>query len=220
MAAKYMHKHIVMIILIMFVSFGCQQGQWNNPYRDADTDKAIIYSAFQERPKELDPVKSYSASEYQFISQIYEPPLQYHYLKRPYQLIPLTATQMPIKVYFDEQENELPADAQPEDIAFTDYIVEIQQGIHYQPHPALARRESNDYFYHQLNKDDLEEIFVLSDFDQQGSRELTAHDYVYQIKRLAHPNLHSPLAGLLGNYIVGFKEYRDKVLTALEDQSS
>ena len=35
------------------------------------------------------PVQSYSSNEIVFIAQIYEPPLQYHYLKRPYELIPL-----------------------------------------------------------------------------------------------------------------------------------
>ena len=40
-----------------------------------------------------------------------------------------------------------------------------------------------------------------------GTRELTAADYVYQIKRLAHPQLHSPIFGLMAEYIVGLKEY-------------
>ena len=61
---------------------------------------------------------------------------------------------------------------------------------------------------------------ILADFEQQGSRELYARDYVYQIKRLAHPNLHSPLAGLLGEYILGFKDYRELVLAKIEEQAS
>jgi len=218
MAARNIQNNILLIILVALVNYGCQEGQWNNPYRDADSDKAIIYSAFQERPKELDPVKSYSASEYLFIAQIYEPPLQYHYLKRPYQLIPLSAAHMPINVYLDEQGNQLPLDVNPSQIAFTDYIVEIQQGIEYQPHPALAQNEKGDFYYHELSENDLSDVYVLSDFVHQGSRELTAHDYVYQIKRLAHPHLHSPLAGLLGNYIVGFTDYRENVSKALEQQ--
>ena len=220
MAGRYTFKNLLLIILSGVFLYGCQESQWNNPYRDIDADKEIIYSAFQERPKELDPVKSYSASEYIFITQIYEPPLQYHYLKRPYQLIPLTAAHMPTKIYLDEQANELPTDANPEDIAFTDYIVEIQQGIEYQPHPALAKKKSGGYYYHELTDAGLNDVFELGDFERQGSRELTAHDYVYQIKRLAHPNLHSPLAGLLGNYIVDFKDYREKVLASLKENES
>ena len=63
---------------------GCTGSEWNNPYPKADAGKNILYSSFSERPKHLDPVQSYSENEYTFIANIYQPPLQYHYLKRPY----------------------------------------------------------------------------------------------------------------------------------------
>lgn len=196
----------------------CQTSEWNNPYRDTDQTSSIIYTSFSERPKELDPVKSYNAAEYEFIAQIYEPPLQYHFLRRPYELVPLAAQKMPTKIYYDDTGNELPDDVEVEKIAYTDYIIEIQPGIQYQPHPAFVKNEQGDYLYHKLTLDDLENVNILSDFQQQASRELLARDYVYQIKRLAHPNLHSPLAGLLSEYIVGFKDYRNVVLSQLEAQ--
>ena len=59
------------------------------------TKKGIFFSSFSERPKHLDPARSYSSNEWAFISQVYEPPLQYHYLRRPYVLVPLTAASMP-----------------------------------------------------------------------------------------------------------------------------
>ena len=58
---------------------------WNNPYPVGDGEKNILYSSFDERPKHLDPIRSYSSNEYSIIANIYEPPLQYHYLKRPYE---------------------------------------------------------------------------------------------------------------------------------------
>ena len=64
---------------------------WNDPYPASESGKNILYSSFSERPKHLDPAQSYTADEYDFIWQVYEPPLQYHYLKRPYTLIPATA---------------------------------------------------------------------------------------------------------------------------------
>ena len=210
---------VLLCVLTAFLS-GCDFTQWNNPYRTADYDKAIIYTAFQERPKELDPVKSYSATEYEFIAQIYEPPLQYHYLKRPYQLIPLAAEYMPMRVFLDTVGNHLPANAEPKDVAFTDYIIDIRTGVQYQPHPAFAKDENNNHRYLDLDVSDLDDIHILADFKQTASRELHSEDYIYQIKRLAHPNLHSPLAGLLGEYIVGFKEYREKVLAALKKNTS
>lgn len=81
----------------------CGENNWNNPYAASDTGKNILYSVFTERPKHLDPVQSYSSNEIQFTAQIYEPPLQYHYLKRPFVLIPATAEEMPIVKYFDAE---------------------------------------------------------------------------------------------------------------------
>ena len=81
-------------LLLSGVLTGCG-APWNNPYPSADGGRNIIYSSFSERPKHLDPARAYSANEYTFIAQIYEPPLQYHYLKRPYTLVPLTAVEVP-----------------------------------------------------------------------------------------------------------------------------
>jgi ABC-type transport system substrate-binding protein len=36
---------------------------------------------------------------------------------------------------------------------------------------------------------------------------VSAADYAYQIKRLVHPALHTPIGGLMGEYIVGLKDY-------------
>jgi oligopeptide transport system substrate-binding protein len=220
MAGRHSFKYLLLISLVGSLLYGCENGQWNNPYRDGDQHKDIIYTSFKERPKELDPVKSYNAAEYDFIAQIYEPPLQYHFLKRPYQLIPLAASKMPTRTFFDENDNPLSADVEPSKVAYTIYNIEIQPGIQYQPHAAFAKDPHGAYYYHSLAEEDLEDVNILADFEQQSSRQLTAQDYVYQIKRLAHPNLHSPLAGLLGNYIEGFTEYREKVLANIEDKNA
>ena len=42
----------------------------------------------------------------------------------------------------------------------------------------------------------------------KGTRELRAADYVYQIKRLAHPLLECPIFPVLANYIEGFAAFR------------
>ena len=84
---------------------------WNDPYPSADRGKNIFYSAFTERPKHLDPVQSYSENEATFLFQIYEPPLQYDYLKRPYRLIPMSTEALPSVTYLDREGNPLPADA-------------------------------------------------------------------------------------------------------------
>ncbi|HSH30907.1 MAG TPA: hypothetical protein VK971_13455, partial [Thiohalobacter sp.] len=57
---------------------GCGDQPWNSPYPASDQDANIHYSSFEERPKHLDPARSYSSNEVVFLGQIYEPPLQYH----------------------------------------------------------------------------------------------------------------------------------------------
>src|SRR3954452_16656159 len=93
---------------------------WNDPYPAADRGRNILYSAFTERPKHLDPVQSYTSDEYDFIQQIYEPPLQYHYLKRPYELVPQTTTEVPKARLYDAQGHELPASAASERVAYSE----------------------------------------------------------------------------------------------------
>ena len=52
-----------------------------------------------------------------------------------------------------------------------------------------------------------------------GTRELTAADYVYQIKRVASPYLHSPIAGVMREYIVGFDAFRKQVGERYKDSA-
>jgi oligopeptide transport system substrate-binding protein len=199
----------------------CDLTQVNNPYPKDQDDKAILYQSFDERPKTLDPASAYGANEYAFIAQIYEPPFQYHYLKRPYELVPLTAAKMPAIQYVDKQGEKLSVDANIKDISFTDYIIDIKPNIQYQPHPALAKAAKGEYAFHHLSIDQITKLNTLGDFNATGSRELVAEDYVYQIKRLAHPKTQSPIAEMMKNYIVGFGEFSEKVKqlpkTAIKD---
>ncbi|MCK9605138.1 MAG: ABC transporter substrate-binding protein [Methylomonas sp.] len=197
----------LLLSLTVFTLTACDISQLNNPYPDTDHGQAILYSSFSERPKHLDPAVAYSSDEYGFIGQIYEPPLQYHYLKRPYQLQPLTATKLPTVRYLDKQGNMLPDSANDAEIAFSDYLITIKPGIAYQPHPAFSQNEPGRYLYHALSDEQLSAIDTLTDLPVQQSRTLTAEDYVYQIKRLAYPKTQSPIAELMAGYIDGFAEF-------------
>ncbi|MFK7816300.1 MAG: ABC transporter substrate-binding protein [Gammaproteobacteria bacterium] len=198
----------------------CSEGAWNNPYPSDSQDNRsgenkggsanVIYSSFSERPKRLDPVSSYSSNEYQFIAQIYEPPLQYHYLLRPYTLVPLTASRLPEVRYYGENDVLVDENA-VESIQFSEYTIKINKNIQFQPHPSFATNDKGDLVNLKLTEKDLQDIHILSDFEATGSRELTAEDYVYQIKRVASPYLHSPIAGVMRDYIVGFDDFRKQV---------
>ena len=199
-------------LLLTGLLTACGQGALNNPYPDEDRGQNILYSFFSERPKHLDPVQSYFENEIRFTAQIYMPPLQYHYLKRPYQLIPFAADSMPRVTYYGTDGGVLSAKAPPADVMFTRYEVTIRPGILYQPHPAFARDPQGKSLYTGLSEHALAGYGSLADFTKTGTRELVAADYVYQIKRLAHPELHSPIFSLMKGYIIGLDEYA----TALE----
>ncbi len=194
---------IVYLGLLVTSMAGCNKQPWNAPYVADEAARTVFYGSFAERPKHLDPASSYSESEAQFTGQIYEPVLQYHFLKRPYQLVPLTATTLPQPRYYDKNGELLSSDAPAEAVAEAVYRITLKSGIRYQPHPAFARRVDGSYWYHELKRAELAKIATLSEFTQTGTRELTADDYVYEIKRLVHPRLHSPVAGLMGKYIKG-----------------
>ena len=198
-------------LIVLVVLMGCDVSQINSPYIEEEGTSSVLYQSFSERPKHLDPATSYSENEYAFIAQIYEPPFQYHYLKRPYQLTPLTASKMPEINYLDSQDNKLVGDVQDHDIAYTDYVIDIQSGIQFQPHPALAKNAQGEYRYHHLSETQIQDVKTLNDFVDTGSRELTAEDYVHQIKRLAHPKIQSPIAEIMKNYIVGFDDFSKQV---------
>ena len=178
----------------------------NSPYPAADAGKSILYSAFEERPKHLDPARSYSENEYVFLGNIYEAPLQYHFLKRPYQLEPQTTTAMPKVRYFDAHGHALPADAVAAKIAVSEYEIHLKPGIRYQPHPCFAKDARGKPRYLPIHAEELAHIGQFQDFAERGSRELTAADYVYQIRRLASPRAQSPILGLMADYLLGLKE--------------
>ena len=194
-------------LLALPVVLGGCGSPWNDPYPARDAGKNILYASFAERPKHLDPVQSYAENEAVFTAQIYMPPLQYHYLKRPYELTTLAATHIPRPVYYDAAGRRLPETAPGDKVAHSVYEIHIRPGIMFQPHPAFARDEQGKYRYHHLKPEDLKRVYELKDFKHSGTRELLAEDYAFQIRRLAHPKLHSPIFGLISEYIVGMKDY-------------
>ena len=209
------------IVAILFLLQGtCYASGWifNNPYPPSEYQQKIYYTSFTEQPKTLDPARAYSSNELQFIGHIYEPVLQYDYLSRPYQLVPLTASQMPEIHYYDRLGQEV-FDATSDSIVKSVYTIRIKPGILYQPHPAFARDEQGHYRYDQLPPDYVatHHIFKLSDFKFTGTRELVADDYIYQIKRLANPRTNSPIYGLMSdsvNFIL--ENISAKVLSATQ----
>jgi len=204
----------LLALLLTSLLSACGDAPWNHPYPRDQAGADVLYSAFSERPKHLDPARSYSSNEYAFIAQIYEPPLQYHFLKRPYELVPLSAAQVPVPTYWNAEGEPLPTTAPAEEVASSEYLIRIRPGIRFQPHPSFAQDPAGRQRYLDLTTADLAGINRLSDFPYQDTRELTAEDFVYQIKRLAVPWLHSPIAGVMQEHIQDFAGLAERIKQA------
>jgi ABC-type transport system substrate-binding protein len=181
----------------------------NNPWPDGAERENTLFNSFDERsPRYLDPVASYSNPESVYTYQIYEPLYAYHYLKRPYELIPKAAQAVVQPYYLDKNGQRLPDTAEPEQIAESVYDIKIKPGIRYAPHPALARDEQGNLRYHALTREQLGDKRSPLEFEHQGTRELTAEDYEYAFKRHATPRIETPIYGIFSEYVIGLKEYR------------
>lgn len=86
-----MRRTFVALFVGMAVASGCT----NNPYPDADRDAKVLYSSFSEAPKTLDPAVAYTTAEHVVTANVFDTLLEYHYLKRPYELIPGLAVDVP-----------------------------------------------------------------------------------------------------------------------------
>ena len=180
----------------------------NNPWpQQAAASNTLFTAASESSPRHLDPTASYWNNETAFTYQIYEPPYGYHYLKRPFQLVPKTAAAVAKPHYIDKNGQPLPDDAPAALVAESLYDVPIKPGIRYQPHPAFALDEKGRYRYHAMKAADLGERRTPLQFEHQGTRELVAEDFVYALKRQATTRITTPIFSTFAEYVVGLREY-------------
>lgn len=103
-----------LILWVLVCLVGCS----NNPYPGADADQRILYTSFSEPPKTLDPAVSYNTNEHLFTAQVMDTLVEYHYLDRPYRLIPALAREVP--------------HAEPLDGKRVRYRFELRDGLRFQ----------------------------------------------------------------------------------------
>lgn len=180
----------------------------NSPYPSGATATNTLFTAFSQRsPKYLDPARSYSTDETPYTYNIYEPLYGYHYLKRPYELVARSALEVVEPRFYDKSGQALEPGAPAADIAESVYDIPIRKGILFAPHPVFARAQDGQYRYFPLGPDALKDKYAIPDFKDTGTRELTAHDFVYGIRRLASPRVSSPIFSTLASHVVGMEEY-------------
>ena len=169
-----MTLHWVAAALGLVLAAGCT----NNPYPDVDDSEKVYYTRFGEPPKTLDPQVSYASSDQVVLANIYETLLEYHYLKRPYTLIPALAAAVPR------------AEARPE--GRVAYRFDVRPGIQFAEDPSFALGGAG-----------------------RRTRDLIAADFAFSLKRIADPDVNSPVIVTFGK-IDGLLDFRDR-LKALRD---
>jgi hypothetical protein len=113
-------SRLAVLFLPLLLLAGCGEPPWNNPHPPAPPDLLTYQSMMSPSPpKHLDPAVSYASDEALYIMQIYEPPMAYHFLKRPYELMPGALEAFPALAYLDAEGNAVSAD--DASLAYTRY---------------------------------------------------------------------------------------------------
>ncbi|HLL09702.1 MAG TPA: peptide ABC transporter substrate-binding protein, partial [Rubrivivax sp.] len=99
---------VLLACMLALLATGCDNNPW---HRDAAASNTLFSAAIESSPRHLDPTASYWSNDTPFTYQVYEPPYGYHYLKRPFQLVPKTAREVVKPYYIGKDGQRLPDDA-------------------------------------------------------------------------------------------------------------
>ncbi len=95
----------------------------NNPYSDEVAGQKVLYTAFSEAHRTLDPAVAYNVDAHKVTGLVFDKLLEYHYLKRPYELIPGLAKAVP--------------QAEPQPDGGVIYRFEMRPGVFYADDPCF-----------------------------------------------------------------------------------
>lgn len=178
----------------------------NNPWPRSIADTSTIFAPVTGTFKTLDPATSYYEHEAQILDNILEMPFTYHYLKRPYTLVPMLAEAIPAPAYYDADGKRLPPDPPAEQVARAEYELRIKRGVRYQPHPCFTIDKDGRHPYLELKGPLPDAWQTPSDFPDPGTRELTAEDFKLALTRLCDPNIASPVFSSFKSFLLGMDE--------------
>lgn len=166
-------------LLIGALALSCS----NNPYPDADDGLKVLYTVYREAPRTLDPAVSYNVGSHKIIGAICETLLEYHYLKRPYEMIPGLAQAIPKAVPLPDGR--------------VSYTFELREGVMFQDDPSFA-------------------LGAKAGEAAKKSRLVVAGDFVFQLMRVADPNVNSPVMQTFSK-IDGFHEFTSNLMDMRKD---
>lgn len=136
-------------------------------------EEKVLHMEANRQIVTLDPTMVEDATSWKEVCNVYEGLLEFHYLKRPAELVPNLAEDLP-----QISENGLV------------YTFKIKKNV-----------------YFQNNKC----------FKEGKGKVLTAHDFVYSMKRVADPKVQAPLFPMIEGRIRGLNEWRER--NAKKDQT-
>ena len=165
----------------------------NTPYPRKDANANTLYGAMIEEPQTLDPALTYGSGS-SILMDIVETPLQFHYLDRPYKLDPQLAVEVP-KLHYEEVEYDGNTIRRPV------YTVRIRQNVMYQNHPCFVEA------YRRLSEADFAKIKSIDDFKETATREMTADDFIYGVRRLCDQRMDFPVYSQFSTNLLGLTDY-------------
>lgn len=202
-------KNILMTALVAILLFyGVLQLCSNNPWPEEYNGTNTFFTNYASDFKTLDPAVSYYAHEGNVLLQIVECPLTYHYLKRPYSLMPVLLEEIPTAKYFDKNGKPInDPDPDADIVGRVEYTAKIKRGIRYQPHPCFAKNEDGSYKYRNLKRVDIPYGLISpNQFEDRPTRELKAEDFAIGLRRVCDPALASPVFSTFKSFIAGMDE--------------
>lgn len=159
-------------LLCCFLAWGMVSGCDRRP-PEGERQEVVLNERLEANIQTLDPADVGDTQSDGVCREFYETLYAYHYLKRPQQVVPELAAEMP----------EIINDG-------TTYRIPVQKGIYFHDDPC---------------------------FPEGKGRELTAHDFVYALKRLANVKVQSKSWFIFDGRVLGLDEFRDYTKTCSKD---
>ncbi|MFT5129988.1 MAG: oligopeptide transport system substrate-binding protein [Rhodothermales bacterium] len=202
-----------LICIVLALLSGCFD---NNPYPGQDPISKTFYFSYPAEVKYLDPGHAFNSGFSRIMIPIYEPPFEYHYLKRPVELSGRTVTEVPKPQRYGDDGALLPPGAPADQVAKVIYTLHLQDDIRFQDHACFAQDADGNYLYHlgddgRFSAIDHPNELLANSAVVSKTRALHAEDYVYQFKRLANPETGFQLRQVFTPVIVGMPELSEQI---------
>jgi len=171
------------LALSLLFSVGCT----NSPYPTDSATEKVLYSSYAEAPKTLDPVVGYSTADHAVTAKVYDTLLDYHYLKRPYELVAGMAREVP--------------EAESLDGGRVRYRFRLRQNLlfHEDECFSLTRGEAS-----------------FQPLYQGARRKVSAADFVFGIQRIFDTEVGSPVAEPF-SHLAGLPEWGERLTLLRKD---